>query len=254
MKPDYLTDGLDPRFNKPFVEHLEDLRSTIIWCIGFLVIGLIAAVPCAPYAIKLASVPIARTGRDPAEFLKIIHIAGGFVLGLRVVFWTGLLFSAPFMLVSIARFIAPGLKEKEQRSIGAGIWSAVLLFAAGAAVCYFVTLPVAVDMMLSFNSWLGLDSTWVETGDYISFVLKLLIAFGAAFQVPVVLMVLGSMGIISSDTLRHYRRHAIVIILIAAMVLTPPDVFTQVLMAVPMIILYEACIWVIYIRERKRIL
>lgn len=245
-------DDLDPRFNKPFVEHLDDLRKMLFHSVICFIAGLMAAIPFAPYVLALAKNPVLRSGRDPEEFLRIIQIAGGFVLAMKIIFWTGLLFSAPFILICIARFIFPGLKAKERRGVRVGLWSTVLLFAAGVLVCYYTTLPVAINMMFSVNEWLGIQVPWVETGDYISFVIKLLIAFGAAFEVPVVIMTLGSMGIVSSQLLRQYRRHAIVVIFIAAMILTPPDVFTQLLMAVPMVLLYEFCVWAIYFKERKR--
>jgi len=245
-------DDLDPGFNKPFVEHLDDLRKMLFHSVSYFIVGLIVAVPFAPYVLALAKDPVTRSGRNADEFLRIIEIAGGFVLAMKIIFWTGVLFSAPFVLICIARFVFPGLKSRERRGVRIGLWSTVLLFAAGVLVCYYVTLPVAINMMFSINEWLGVQAPWVEIGDYISFVLKLLIAFGAAFEVPVVLMTLGSMGIVSSQLLRQYRRHSMVVILITAMILTPPDVFTQLLMAMPMVLLYEFCVWAIYFKERKK--
>jgi len=244
-------DELDPKYNKPFVEHLDDLRKMLFATFGLLVAGLLAAIPFAPYVIALSKVPMAKAGKDPEEFLQIIQVAGGFVLAMKIIFWTGLLFSAPFILICVARFVFPGLKQKEKRWVGVGLWSTVFLFIAGVVTCYKVTLPVAISMMFSVNDWLGVNVPWVELGDYVSFVLKLLIAFGGAFELPIVILTLGSMGIVSSAMLREYRKHAIVSILIIAMVLTPPDVFTQVLMGLPMILLYEICIWAIYLKERR---
>ena len=245
-------DDLDPKFNKPFVEHLDDLRKTVFTSAILLVVGLLIAIPCAPFVLALAKVPMAKAGKDPEEFLQVIKIAGGFVLGMKVIFWTGLLFSAPLILICIARFIVPGLKKGERSGVGVGLWSAALLFVAGALLCYYVTLPVAINMMFTVNGWLGVVVPWVELGDYVAFVLKLLIAFGAAFELPVIILTLGSIGIVSSEMLRKYRQHAMVAILISAMILTPPDIFTQVLMALPMIILYEICVWVIYLKERRK--
>lgn len=244
-------DGLDPKFNKPFVEHLDDLRRTLFASVAVFVGGLLIAVPFAPQVIELAKEPMARAGKDPETFLQVIQVAGGFLLAMKVIFWTGLLFSAPFILICIARFVFPGLRAKERRGVSIGLWATVFLFLAGVVVCYYVTLPVAIGMMFSVNEWIGVNVPWVELGDYIAFVLKLLIAFGAAFELPVVILTLGNIGIVSSSMLRDYRKHAMVAILIAAMVLTPPDVFTQVLMALPMIVLYEICVWAIYLKEQK---
>ncbi len=245
-------DELDPDFNKPFVEHLDDLRKTLFSSAIFLLIGLLVAVPLTPYVLELAKVPVLRAGKDPDEFLRVIQIAGGFVLAMKIIFWTGLLFSAPLILISIAKFVFPGLKSKERIGVRIGLWATVLLFACGVMACYHITLPVAIKVMFKINAWLNIKAPWVEIGDYISFVLKLLIAFGAAFELPVIIMTLGHMGLISSAMLREYRKHAWVGIPIAAMILTPPDVFTQLLMALPMFFLYEFCVWAIYWREKKR--
>lgn len=249
---EHLRDDLDPQFNKPFVEHLDDLRKTVFNSVILLVVGLVIAIPCAPFVLALAKVPMAKAGKDPEQFLQVIHIAGGFLLGMRVIFWTGILFSAPLIVINIAHFIVPGLKKRERAGVGLGLWSAALLFVAGALLCYYVTLPVAITMMFTVNGWLGIVVPWVELSDYVSFVLKLLIAFGAAFELPVVILTLGSIGVVSSKLLRQYRKHAMVGILVSAMILTPPDIFTQVLMALPMIILYEVCVWMIYFKEKRK--
>jgi len=117
---------------------------------------------------------------------------------------------------------------------------------------YFVTMPVALRMMFRINAWMRVSCEFVELSDYVSFVLRLLIAFGLAFELPVVVVVLGSIGVVSSDQLRAKRRHVIVGLLIAAMLLTPPDPLTQILMAGPLVLLYELCIWVVWFRERAR--
>lgn len=245
-------DELDPEYNKPFVEHLDDLRKTLFISVFLLIAGLLIAIPLAPYVLELAKNPVMRAGKDPDDFLRVIQIAGGFVLAMKIIFWTGILFSAPFILVTIARFIFPGLKKSERRGVCIGMWATVLLFAGGVTACYYITLPVAIKVMFKVNEWLDIQSPWVEIGDYVSFVLKLLIAFGAAFELPVIIMTLGNIGLVTSSMLRTYRRHALVVILIVAMFLTPPDVFTQVLMAMPMFLLYEFCVWAIYFKEKKR--
>jgi sec-independent protein translocase protein TatC len=117
---------------------------------------------------------------------------------------------------------------------------------------YFVTLPVALELMLRINRWLGVRCEFVELGDYVSFVLKLLICFGLAFELPVIVLALGTVGVVNSGQLRRYRRHVIVGLLVAAMLLTPPDPVTQLLMAAPMALLYEACIWLVRLIERRR--
>ena len=116
---------------------------------------------------------------------------------------------------------------------------------------YFLTLPLALRVMFRINNWLGASCEFVELSDYVGFVMKLLIAFGLAFELPVIIIVLGSLGIISSDQLRSKRRYVIVLLMVAAMLLTPPDPLTMLMMAAPLALLYELCIWVIRLKERR---
>src|SRR5690606_15465410 len=114
---------------------------------------------------------------------------------------------------------------------------------------YHFTLPFALQAMFALHAWLGIMAEWTLTS-YVTFSTQVLVAFGLAFELPVVILILGRLQIVTSQWLRTYRRHAIVVILIIAAVLTPPDVFTQMLMGIPLIAMYEACIWLIWSWER----
>ena len=243
---------LASRHTKPFLEHLEDLRRTMLWCAGFLAVGMALAIPLAPRILELLKAPVARNGLDPAEFLRVLRVAGGFSIALRVVFWSGLLGASPFIVCAIGHFVFPGLTVRERKSVLGAAGFAVLLFAGGVLMGYLVTLPVALRVMLAINRWMHVTCEFVELSDYVAFALKLLMAFGLAFELPVVLLALGGLGILSSDQLRRKRRHVIVGLMVLAMLLTPPDPLTQLLMAVPMALLYEACIWLIWLREKSR--
>ena len=236
---------------KPFVEHLDDLRKTILWSAIALTIGMCIAAPLTPYIKYALEIPVIKAGKNPEEYLKIFKVAGGLYLALKIIFWSGLLFSAPFIVFAVGSFIFPGLTSRERTAVQRSSGFAVALFVAGVSMGYFVTLPVALQVMFKINAWLGETSEFVELGDYVAFVLKLLIAFGLTFQLPVVLFALGSVGLITSDQLRDKRRHVLVGLLVLAMLLTPPDPLTQLLMAAPMAVLYEACIWMIWARERR---
>jgi sec-independent protein translocase protein TatC len=237
--------------SKPFLEHLQDLRQTILWCAGFLCAGMVVAIPLAPYILEALKGPLKSTGIDPETFLRVIKVAGGFSVALRVIFWSGLLLAVPGILFAVGRFVFPGLTPREQKAISRSLIFATFLFAAGVAMGYFMTLPVALKMMFRINSWIRVDCEFVELADYASFVLKLLIAFGLAFELPVIVLALGSLGIVTSRQLRDKRRHVVIALLVLAMFLTPQDPFTMVLMAAPLALLYEGCIWLIWFRERK---
>jgi sec-independent protein translocase protein TatC len=245
-------DELTRRHTKPFIEHLEDLRRTVLWCALYIAVGVAAAIPLGPRILAWMKWPLARTGKDPETFLRVLRVASGFSIGTRVVFWSGVLISMPFVLHAIAGFVFPGLTPRERKGVARVSAAAALLFALGVWIGYVWTLPAALSMMFGLNRWLGISCEFVELADYVSFVLKLLLAFGLAFEMPVLLVALGAMGLVRSSQLRAKRAFVIVSIFIVAAVLTPPDVFSQLLMAIPLVVLYELCVWLIWLRERRR--
>jgi len=244
-------DPLASRHTKPFLAHLEDLRRTILWCLVTVGLGIVVTIPLVPQIVSILQRPVVAAGMDPAEFLKIIQIAGGFAVAMRVSFWGGLVISAPIMVMVIAHFVFPGLTPRERTAVRRSSGFAVALFAAGVVMGYLVTLPMAVKVLLGVNRWLGKASEFVILSDYMSFALKILLAFGLAFELPVIVLALGSVGLVTSGQLSEYRRYVIVFLMILAMILTPPDPVTQLLMAVPLALLYEGCIWVLRFRERR---
>lgn len=236
---------------KSFLEHLEDLRRTIIYSFLFLVIGISAAIPLVPYVIELMKQPLVKAGKaDVGDFIIVGSIGGGFDLVMKTSIWTGILFAIPFITMAVASFIYPGLRKKEQKTITAGIVSAVVFFISGAVFCYYFVLPIALNVMLRMNDWAGVKCPWVMVDNFASFVIMFMIAFGLAFELPVVLVTLGMLGIVTYRQLSQWRSYAVIVILILAAILTPPDIFSQVLMAVPMYILYEVCIVIIWFINR----
>lgn len=248
--------AIDDRLNdtpKPFLEHLEELRWTILGCLISLALGMAVAAPLSPIILRLLRAPLAGVTDRPDQFLQSLEITGGFSIALQIAFWGGLLLSAPIILLLIGRFIFPGLKRRERKAISAALAFALVLFAFGVFLGYRIILPVALRVMLGLHQWMGIQAWWTVTS-YVAFTIQLLIAFGLAFELPMALMVLGYLGIVSSALLRSKRRYAIVILFSLAMVLTPgPDIFSQVVMAVPLVLFYEICIWAIRLFERKRL-
>ena len=236
---------------KPFLVHMEDLRKMIVACAICLLIGMCIALPFTRDILGVLKIPLAKAGMDPDQYLKVTQIAAGFSIGMRIVFWGGLLFSAPIMLIFVGRFVYPGLTQREKNTISRSLLASVALFIAGACMGYFMTVPVGLRMMARITHAVGTDYDFIELADYVSFVLKLLLAFGLAFELPVVVLVLGSLGIVNSTSLRDKRRHVIVGLLIGAMLLTPSDPWTMLMMAAPLIALFESCIWLMWFKERR---
>ncbi len=238
---------------KPFLDHLEDLRRVLIWSAGSLLGGMIAAALLVPRIFALLKVPLAKAGRDPEALLVAIDMTGGVSAAMQTVFWGGLLFSAPLILGFVAWFVFPGLTRRERRAVTGGLVLAAILFIVGVLLGYFLALPPGIRMMFWVYEWMGFPVKFITLGSYVSFVLKLLLAFGLTFEIPIVLLVLGHLGMVTSAQLRDKRRHAIVIILVIAMVITPTqDPVTQLLLSVPLVALYELCIWLIWAKERRR--
>ncbi len=234
---------------KPFLAHLEDLRRVLLRVAAVLAVGMGIALAFTPRILELLKAPLYGMVENPNTFLRSIEVAGAFTATLRIAFWSGLVLSTPFLVLIIGAYLLPVLTPKERRAIGGGGVASVLLFAGGVWMGYVFTLPFALRAMFALHAWLGIMAEWTLTS-YVTFSTQVLVAFGLAFELPVVILILGRLQIVSSQWLRTYRRHAIVVILIIAAILTPPDVFTQMLMGIPLIAMYEACIWLIWSWER----
>ena len=171
---------------------------------------------------------------------------------MQTMLWGGILLSAPVFLFSICWFVFPGLTRRERRALLGGLLLSALLFICGVLLCYFMAVGPALQIMLWFNTWLGIGIEFFTVTSYIGFVLKLLLSFGLTFELPMVLLIMGRLGIINSGHLRRFRRHSIVAILVLAAIITPTqDPLSQLILAVPLIALYELCIWLMWVRERK---
>jgi sec-independent protein translocase protein TatC len=245
--------AVDPsRTVKPFLEHLEDLRFTLIRCALALGIGMAVSIPLAPEIFGLLKRPLAAITDKPDEFLSSLEVVGAFTITLKLALWSGLVLSAPFIIYYAALFILPALTPRERKAISGTSVLGVFLFIFGVLLGYGYTLPFAIKAMFSMNSWLGIQAQWTVSS-YISFTIQLLLGFGLAFELPVVLLILGRIGLVSSRFLSARRRHAVLVILIIAAVLTPPDVVSQLLMSIPLYAFFEVCIWIIRGWEKSRV-
>ncbi len=198
------------------------------------------------------TVPASGKSKQGVIRLQFSEPAAAIKMWLTVSFFGGLLLSLPALVFIIGSFIMPGVRDVERKVIGRISIFSGGLFLAGIAMGYKITLPLALGLMLKIGGSLGGESIWFYN-KYIAFALQLLLGFGIAFQLPVVILIMGKMGLVNSTQLREKRRHVIVGLLILAMVLTPPDIMTQMLMAAPLILLYEFCIWFLHFSGNRAV-
>lgn len=241
----------NPRAEMPFLDHLEELRWRIIWSaiavaagaiIGFVlvvrfdVLGLLVA-PVRPY-VEGAKLPYLSPA-DP------------FWVTLQLALVIGIILAFPVVAYQFWAFFAPALEAHERRAIVPSLYLGLVLFVAGVAMAYFVALPVALRFFTSFQTR-SLEPL-IVIGPYLGFVTKLLIAFGVVFELPVVVLVLTTLGLVTPQFLASKRRHAVVAITILASAITPGDVITlTLLMMVPLMLLYELSIVLSRLAYRRR--
>jgi len=177
--------------------------------------------------------------------------AKAFLIGFHVAIYAGIALASPFVFYFLGQFILPALKIREKKYLYRGLCFAVPLFLSGVCFCYFVLLPAALAASQLYSDWFGFSSNIWDAGDYISFVCKFMLGMGLGFELPVVLLVLVKIGLLSYSTLSKARPYMVVINLLLGAILTTPEVFTQVLMAVPLQLLYEISVWIAWYWERK---
>ena len=284
----------------PFLEHLRDLqvriRNAAIWLVlGFAVafcfkeqIYALLARPIVNVWTQLSGAELAAQwqGKVPPELIEtVMALLGKLPIGepsfqfksliepfwvyFSVALWGGIFVSSPFTFYQLWKFIAPGLYKNERRWGVAFAISAAVLFIAGAALCYFLILPITYQFLLSYSStnisqMVGPFGSVVDLGqqvalkpqlfmeEYLTLTRKLMLGFGIAFELPLVIFFLSLIGAVTHRGLIRFNRYMIVIAFLVAAILTPPEVYSQVLMAMPLIILYNLSIVVSWLITRRR--
>ena len=235
----------------PLMDHLVELRRRLIW--SFVALGAAFAL-CLNFAEPIFGFlvqPLLKAGQGKLIYTDIFE---AFFVNLKVAFFSALMLSFPVLATQLWRFVAPGLYANEKKAFLPFLLLTPLLFMGGAALAYYVAMPIALHFLLGFEGNVGgvEQEALPAIGNYLSFVTRFLFGFGVAFLLPILLMLLERAGIVTRDQLKRGRRYAIVGAFAIAAVLTPPDVLSQFLLAVPLMLLYEFALAAIWFTERRR--
>ena len=236
--------------SKPFLEHLEDLRWTIVKMAITLLIAMILSFVFRTSLVQIMQRPLESLGQNMGS-LRALNVIDSFSISLRLAFYAGIVLSFPLLLYFIAEFVLPALTAMEKRFLFPAIGISFALFLTGVLISYYWLLPKTLLFFFHDAQSLGWAPEWTVQ-DYYAFATRFTIAFGIAFELPVAVMALVRFGILTYEFMARTRPYAIVLIFIFATIIAPtPDVLTMISMAMPMCLLYESCIWLTWFLRRR---
>lgn len=223
--------------HQSFVDHLTELRKSLLWSLLYVGIGFLACWGFSELVFDIIRGPISPYLETSGGGLVFTAPMDKFLAHVKVSFLAGVILTTPGWIYQIWRFIAPGLYKQERVYGIAFIFFGSLLFLSGVLFVYFVVYPMAFEFLMTFGG--GIDKPMITISDYLSFFIKTTLVFGLAFEMPVIFSVLALLGVIDYEFMHKNRRYAIVILAAISAVITPPDVVSMILMMGPMLLLYE---------------
>jgi sec-independent protein translocase protein TatC len=238
----------------PLIEHLIELRRRLMWALAATFVAFLVCFWFAkpiynillwPYRVAAGvDAPIELIYTAPQEF---------FFTQVKLALFGAIFIAFPVIASQIYMFVAPGLYRAERKAFLPFLIATPVLFLIGAALVYFVAMPLAMTFFLSMQQTGDVQILLTaKVSEYLSLIMMLILGFGICFQLPVLLTLLARAGLITSDQLKHYRRHAILGVFVAAAILTPPDPVSQLALALPTLLLYEISIFAVRMAEKKR--
>jgi sec-independent protein translocase protein TatC len=238
MKPNSPNDGSDEGAQETFISHLVELRDRIIRAGIAVIVVFVSLVYWAPDIFRLLARPLMQNLPRGGKMI-VTDVTGSFFVPMKVTMVVALVIALPVVLYQIWAFVAPGLYQHEKRLVVPLVGSSYMLFLCGMAFAYFFVFPTIFRVMAHYNAPLGAEMT-TDIDNYLSFVLTMFLAFGVTFEVPIVVVLLVRMGVLTVKKLREIRPYVVVGAFVVSAVVTPPDVVSQLILAVPLVLLYEA--------------
>ena len=233
-------------------EHIKELKNRIIKSIVVLIVFCCISMFYANEVYDFLADPLLKAitqhNNDIQRKLIFTGLTEGFMTYMKLSFFLGIGLSFPYIIFQFYMFLSPGLYSNEKRIILPFVLSSVFLFFSGICMAYFFVAPVACKFFISFEGLINYHNKEIPVvleariSEYLSTMIQLLLSFGVVFQLPIVILMLSKLGILSVKILKRYRRHAIVLNFILAAIITPPDVISQIFLAIPMVLLYELSI------------
>ena len=241
---------------KPFLDHLEDLRKMIVRIAMTLLVSTLVTFCFYDKLFEIIKYPLYATGviKTPEQLKNMLQILSpqeGFLMVMNLSLIAAVILAFPLLLFFLLQFILPGLKPAEKKAIFPAIGIGAGLFLLGACFAFYVVLPKALEFFYSFNEGLGMSNGW-RLDAYVKFATRFILLFGVAFELPVIVMVMVKLDFLNYKLMSTTRSYAIIAIAIFAAIVTPtPDPFTMLVLAGPLYVLYETCIWLAYFMEKK---
>ena len=240
----------------PLLDHLIELRRRLIYCVLGFIVAFIASFAFSTHIFNILIMPF-EWGTGASARLIQTELLGFFMVKLKIGFFGALFITFPLIAIQVYRFVAPGLYNNERNAFRPYLIATPIFFLLGACLVFFFLLPVAIRFFYSLIEGTGGgDQMPVElmpdVRSYLDFVMMLILAFGLCFQLPVILTLLGQIGVVSYEQLKSGRKFAVVGVFIVAAVLTPPDPISQIAMAVPLMGLYEVAVQAVRFMEKRR--
>lgn len=239
-----------PDATMSFLDHLEELRRRVLWSLAALVVGAVIGFVITTQLEVIAFLtrpvrPLLEDGR-----LAYLNPTEPFLVTLKVSAFVGVILALPVIFWQFWRFVAPGLVEREKKIFIPAVFASVVLFVGGAALAFYMALPLGLKFFFSFAD--EALKPVITINQYFGFAMQVTLMFGIVFETPLVILLLTWVGVLSPRTLMTYRRHAIAAIAVISAVMTPADVFSMVIMMVPLYLLYEISVTVGWVIERRR--